>query len=94
MIGVYIIKGSWEISALRLDSPQGQAWNIDSVTPRFLFSGDEIFLDSMNVGNKTFVSVELSGTATSVDIELNGRLDGEPAASRVAETLYRISEEE
>ena len=48
----------------------------------------------MNVGNKTFVSVELSGTATSVDIELNGRMDGEPAASRVAETLYRISEEE
>lgn len=94
MIGVYIIKGSWEISALRLDSPEGQAWNIDSVTPRFLFSGDEIFLDSMNVGNKTFVSVELSGTATSVDIEINGRMDGEPAASRVVETLYRITEEE
>ena len=48
----------------------------------------------MNVGNKTFVSVELSGNATSVDIELNGRMDGEPAASRVSETLYRISEEE
>ena len=94
MIGVYIIEGSWEISALRLDSPKGQAWKIDSVTPRFLFSGDEIFLDSMNVGNKTFVSVELSGNATSVDIELNGRMDGEPAASRVSETLYRISEEE
>ena len=94
MIGVYIIKGSWEISALRLDSPKGQAWEIDSVTPRFLFSGDEIFLDSMNAGNKTFVSVELSGTASSVDIELNGRMDGEPAASRVAQTLYRINEEE
>ena len=94
MIGVYIIKGSWEISALRLDSPKGQAWEIDSVTPRFLFSGDEIFLDSMNAGNKTFVSVELSGTASSVDIELNGRMDGEPSASRVAQTLYRINEEE
>ena len=94
MIGVYIIKGAWEISALRLDSPKGQAWNIDSVTPRFLFSGDEIFLDSMNVGNKTFVSVELSGTATSVDIELNGRMDGEPGAARVAQTLYRVNEEE
>jgi len=94
MIGVYIIKGDWEISALRLDSPKGQAWKIDSVTPRFLFSGDEIFLDSMNVGNKTFVSVELSGTATSVDIELNGRMDGEPAASRVSQTLNRVGEEE
>jgi hypothetical protein len=48
----------------------------------------------MNAGNKTFVSVELSGTASSVDIELNGRMDGEPAASRVAQTLYRINEEE
>ena len=94
MIGVYIITGTWEISALRLDSPKGQAWKIESVTPRFLFSGDEIFLDSMNAGNKTFVSVELSGTASSVDIELNGRMDGEPAAARVAQTLHRTNEEE
>ena len=48
----------------------------------------------MNVGYNTFVFVELSGAATSVDIELNGRMDGEPGAARVAQTLYRVNEEE
>ena len=94
IIGVYIIKGNWEISALRLDSPEGEAWNIKSVTPRFLFSGEEIFLDSMTEGNKTFLSVELFGNANSVDIELNGRLEGEPSACRASKTLLRTSEEE
>ena len=93
IIGIYIIDGNWEIAALRLDSPEGEAWGIDSVTPRFLHSGYEIFLDSMNKGNKTFLSVELSGSAKSVDVELNGRLNGEPFACRASKTLYRDEEE-
>ena len=93
IIGVYIIDGNWEIAALRLDSPEGEAWGIESVTPRFLHSGYEIFLDTMNKGNKTFLSVELSGSAKSVDIELNGRMNGEPFACRASKTLYRDEEE-
>ena len=93
IIGVYIIKGNWEIAALRLDSPEGEAWEIKSVTPRFLHSGYEVFLDTMMSGNKTFLSVELLGSANSVDIELNGRLDGQPFACRTSKTLYRDEEE-
>ena len=93
IIGVYVIKGSWEIAALRLDSPEGEAWEIKSVTPRFLHSGYEVFLDTMMSGNKTFLSVELLGSANSVDIELNGRLDGQPFACRTSKTLYRDEEE-
>ena len=48
----------------------------------------------MNEGNKTFISVELVGNANSVDIELNGRMDGEPFACRVSKTLFRNEEEE
>ena len=94
IIGTYIIKGNWEIAALRFDSPEGEPWEINSVTPRFLYSGYEIFLDTMNEGNKTFISVELVGNANSVDIELNGRMDGEPFACRVSKTLFRNEEEE
>ena len=93
IIGIYTIKGTWEIAALRLDSPEGEAWEINSVTPRFLHSGYEVFLDTLNPGNKTFLSVELSGTANLVDIELNGRLDGQPFACRTSKTLYRDEEE-
>ena len=78
---------------MRLDSPEGEAWEINSVTPRFLHSGYEVFLDTLNPGNKTFLSVELSGTANLVDIELNGRLDGQPFACRTSKTLYRDEEE-
>jgi len=93
IIGVYVIKGNWEIAALRLDSPEGEAWEIKSVTPRFLHSGYEVFLDTMRSGNKTFLSVELLGSANSVDIELNGILDGQPFACRTSRTLYRDEEE-
>ena len=93
IIGVYVIKGNWEIAALRLDSPEGEAWEIKSVTPRFLHSGYEVFLDTMTSGNKTFLSVEILGSANSVDIELNGRLDGLPFACRASKTLYRDEEE-
>ena len=93
IVGVYIIEGNWEIAALRLDSPEGEAWEIKSVTPRFLHSGYEVFLDSMMKGNKTFLSLELVGSANSVDIELNGRMNGEPHACRTSKTLYRDEEE-
>ncbi|MEC7589959.1 MAG: hypothetical protein VX483_05370 [Candidatus Thermoplasmatota archaeon] len=93
IVGVYIIDGNWEIAALRFDSPEGKAWQINSVTPRFLFSGYEVFLDTMNSGNKTFISVELTGDASSVDIELNGRMDGQPYACRAAKSLLRGEEE-
>ena len=93
IVGIYIVSGSWEIAALRLDSPEGQAWEIKSVTPRFLHGGYEVFLDTMLEGNKTFLSLELVGSANSVDIELNGRLNGEPFACRAAKTMYRDEEE-
>ena len=93
IVGIYLVSGSWEIAALRLDSPEGQAWEVKSVTPRFLHGGYEVFLDTMLEGNKTFLSLELVGSANSVDIELNGRLNGEPFACRTAKTLYRDEEE-
>ena len=89
VVGVYIIEGNWEIAALKFDSPEGEAWRLGSVTPRFLYSGYELFLDSMNMGNKTFISVELLGTGNSVDIELNGRMNGEPFACRASKSLIK-----
>lgn len=93
VVGVYIIDGNWEIAALKFDSPEGEAWHLGSVTPRFLYSGYEVFLDSMNSGNKTFISVELLGNANSVDIELNGRMNGEPFACRASKSLSKDEEE-
>ena len=82
------------MAALRLDAPEGQAWNVTSVHPRFLSNGEEIFLDSMVAGNIVFVTVEIEGGSKCVDIELNGRFDGEPFAARIPSTLWRNSDSE
>jgi hypothetical protein len=94
MVGIHIVEGHWDLVALRFDAPVGQAWNVENVEPRFLNRGEEVFLDTMASGNRTFIMAEISGTATAVDIELNGRMDGEPSAARIPSTLQVQSLEE
>ena len=87
MVGVHILEGNWDLAALRFDAPVGGSWKIELVEPRFLHRGEEVFLDTMAKGNKTFIMAEITGNATTVDIELNGRMDGEPSATRIPTTL-------
>ena len=94
MVGIHVIKGQWELAALRFDAPEGEAYTIKRVEPRFLHRGEEIFLDTMNEGNITFLTVELSGSASSVDIEINGRCDGIPSAARMPQAIGTSSLEE
>ena len=65
----------------------------DGAQPRFLHQGEEIFLDALGQGHRTFLMVELNGNAPSVDIELNGRIKQQPFAARIPETLARALEE-
>ena len=94
MVGIHIVEGNWDLAALRFDAPVGQAWNVENVEPRFLNRGEEVFLDTMANGNRTFIMAEISGTASAVDIELNGRMNGEPSAARIPSTLHIQSLEE
>ena len=95
MVGIHVIKGNWDLAALRFDAPEGKGWTVENVQPRFLHRGEEVFIDTMAEGNRTFVMVELTGTATAVDVELNGRVDGTATASRIPKTLaVEVFEEE
>lgn len=94
MVGVHVLKGNWELAALRLDAPQGQPWEVVNVEPRFLHRGEEIFLDTMREGNITFLTLEISGPADAVDVELNGRSDGQPTAARMPQALLMKAESE
>ena len=89
VVGVHVLSGTWDLAALRFDAPEGQGFEVVHVEPRFLFQGEEVFLDTVGEGQRTYLVVELDGPAKRVDIELNGRLDGEPFAARVPETLER-----
>jgi len=94
MVGVHIVEGMWDLAALRFDSPVGQPWTVSHVEPRFLYRGEEVFLDTMAHDNRTFVMVELEGDSSTVDIELNGRMNGQASAARIPTTLNVHNEEE
>ena len=89
VVGVHVINGTWDLAALRFDAPEGEGYEVVNVEPRFLFQGEEVFLDTMGPGHRTYLVVELSGTAPHVDLELNGRMDGAPFAARIPESLLR-----
>ena len=67
------------LGCLRFDAPDG-AYEVVHVEPRFLYQGEEVFLDTMAAGHRTYTIVELRGDATSVDVELNGRIENQPMA--------------
>jgi hypothetical protein len=95
MVGIHVLDGQWELAALRFDAPEGEPWKVVNVEPKFLHRGEEIFVDTMREGNLTFLTLELEGTAETVDVELNGRWNGEAMAARVPQTLrIHTSEEE
>ena len=91
VIGVHVLNGTWDLAALRFDAPDGAAYEVVHVEPRFLYQGEEVFLDTMAAGHRTYLIVELRGDATSVDVELNGRIENQPMAARIPETLVRDS---
>ena len=94
LIGLHTPDETWEVSAFRFDAPQGSPWSVENVEPRLLSQGEEIFIDTVAKGTMIFLTVELAGDGTQVDIELNGHVDGKPRGMRIPTTLSRSSEEE
>ena len=72
VVGVHVLNGTLDLAALRFDAPEGQGFEVTHVEPRFLFQGEEVFLDTMGPGHRTYLVVELVGPAQRVDVELNG----------------------
>jgi hypothetical protein len=94
LVGLNTELETWEIAAFRFDAPYGQALSVDHVEPRLLHQGEEVFIDTVTKGTTIFLTIDLEGEATQVDIELNGQVDGIPRAMRIPSTLTRFDEEE
>ena len=94
LVGLNTEHETWEIAAFRFDAPYGQALTVDRVEPRLLHQGEEVFIDSIARGTTVFLTVDLVGDATQVDIELNGHVGGTPRAMRIPTALNRFVEEE
>ncbi|MEC8609499.1 MAG: hypothetical protein VXY42_03230 [Candidatus Thermoplasmatota archaeon] len=94
LVGLNTEDETWEVAAFRFDAPYGQALSVDHVEPRLLHRGEEVFIDAIAKGTTVFLTVDLSGDAMQVDIELNGQVNATPRAMRIPTTLTRFPEQE
>lgn len=94
LVGLNTGHETWEIAAFRFDAPYGQALAVDHVEPRLLHQGEEVFIDTVAKETTVFLTVDLLGDATQVDVELNGQVNGVPRGMRIPIALSRFQEEE
>ena len=87
LIGVHAKQGTWDLAVLRIEAPEGAPYTITNCTPKFLYRGDEVFIDTLTKGQLTYLQVDLQGTAKRIEVELNGRLDSQPFAAKIPHSI-------
>ncbi|MBK29429.1 MAG: hypothetical protein CMB49_01795 [Euryarchaeota archaeon] len=87
LLGINIINNDWEVAAVRFESSSGEHWKILRCQPKLLFREDELFLDALAAGSKTFLHVELSGQGEGLELSLSGLVGGEPTAAKPSRSI-------
>ena len=52
-----------------------------------MFEDNEVFLDTLSPKTKRFLSLEISGSPSLLELEVSGLVDGEPLAAVPREAL-------
>ncbi|MBL11282.1 MAG: hypothetical protein CMB46_00515 [Euryarchaeota archaeon] len=81
ILGIRVGPEDWKMAAIRLHSPEGSLVGIDNVSPKHLFRGDEIFLDTLESGSRTFIRMSIEGNPSVLTFQLSGLVGGEPVAA-------------
>ena len=92
LFGVHILKGTWQVAAVRFEVSAGEHWTVISTEPRFLSRGDEVFLDTLAEGSRTFLKVELEGNGTGLEVSMSGLVENKPVAAKHTGSI-RLEEE-
>ena len=92
LVGIHVEQAPWELAALRFEAAGGPSWKISDVSPNSLFDGDEIFLDTLDVGCTRFLRLKLEGEAEGLDLHLSGLVEGKPLAAIPARALLMNEE--
>ena len=87
ILGIRTFQEKWELTALSVSSPEGSTASITKVSPDHMFEDNEIFLDALNPETKRFLSLEISGSPSLLELEVSGLVDGEPLAAVPREAL-------
>ena len=94
LVGIRVGAENWEIAGMRFEAPEGEPWEIKSVKPRLLSRNDEIFLDQLSAESRTFVQVNISGSASMVSVHISGMVNEVPMAAKPSNAINRFQEEE
>ena len=81
LIGIRIAESPWELAAMRVYAPEGASVSIAEVSPKHLFNGDEIFLDTLSPLTSTFLRLSISGEPSNIGFHLSGLVNDEPLAA-------------
>ena len=92
LIGIHVEQSPWKLAALRFEAAEGPSWKIVKVSPNSLYDGDEIYLDTLEVGDTRFLRLELEGTANGLDLHLSGLVEEKPLAAVPARALLMDEE--
>ena len=92
VVGIHVEQAPWNLAALRFEAAGGPSWQITKVSPNSLYDGDEIFLDTLEVGSTRFLRLQLEGSANGLDLHLSGLVEGKPLAAIPARALLMEDE--
>tara|TARA_B100001250_G_scaffold356828_1_gene332169 strand:+ start:194 stop:2347 length:2154 start_codon:yes stop_codon:yes gene_type:complete len=81
ILGIRVGAEDWKLAAIRFHSPEGAVAGISEVSPKRLFGGDEVFLDTLESESKTFIRVKIDGNPSVLSFQLSGLVGGEPVAA-------------
>ena len=70
----------WKMTCLRLSFPHGPRSEIYEVDGEWKFHGDEILIGDLQVGECVMISIGVAPTPQIVEVEVTGRVKGEPVA--------------
>ena len=87
ILGIRTFQEKWELTALSVSSPEGSTASITKVSPNHMFEHNEVFLDTLSPETKRFLSLEISGSPSLLELEVSGLVDGEPLAAVPREAL-------
>ena len=87
ILGIRTFQEKWELTALSVSSPEGSTASITKVSPDYMFEDNEVFLDTLSPETKRFLSLEISGSPSLLELEVSGLVDGEPLAAVPREAL-------
>jgi hypothetical protein len=93
LINIETHQTDWEIAALKFESTNNLEWEIVSLQPNLLYRNHEVFLDTIKVGNKVILEVEIKGEGADVQMHISGMSNGTPVAIKTPNSMSCFEEE-